>query len=197
MEREAEHLQALIDDLFTLARAEVRQLELRCAVENIGLIAARAVSTFAPLAWSAQRIDVTAELAGDGHFASVDTARLEQILFNLLHNAVRHTAPGGLVAVVVDREAELVALRVRDTGEGIDPADLPHIWGRFYRAESARARGDGGTGLGLALVKELTEAMGGTVSVASVVGEGTVFTLLFPAVPASAPAEPPLRIAGA
>jgi len=105
----------------------------------------------------------------------VDAARLEQVLQNLLHNAARHTSPGGIVAVVVFGEPEAVVLQVKDTGEGIPPDDLPRIWERFYQSGSARM--GTGTGLGLALVKEWVEAMGGTVSVESVVGEGSCFTI--------------------
>jgi two-component system sensor histidine kinase BaeS len=77
-------------------------------------------------------------------------------------------------------EAEVVAIQVKDTGEGIAPHDLPHVWERFYQAESARTGMGGGSGLGLALVKEWVEAMGGTVSVESVPGEGSCFSIRFP-----------------
>ena len=107
----------------------------------------------------------------------VDPQRFEQILRNLLHNAVRHTAPGGIVAVEVIIEPESVLILVKDTGEGITPENLPHIWERFYQTESSLTRQDGGAGLGLALVKEWIEEMGGTVSVESTIGEGSYFTL--------------------
>ncbi|HEY7833370.1 MAG TPA: ATP-binding protein, partial [Ktedonobacterales bacterium] len=125
--------------------------------------------------------------------ALADAGRLQQILQNLLHNAVRHTPPGGIVAVsAVTCDEYTVALRVRDTGEGIAPDDLPHIWERFYRTTAARQRDgqaepdgaeSGGTGLGLALVKELAEAMGGSVAVESVPGEGSSFTVRLPRAP--------------
>src|SRR5262249_14865342 len=79
---------------------------------------------------------------------------------------------------------ESALLRVKDTGEGIPAEELPHIWERFYRTERSRSRADGGTGLGLALVKELTEAMGGTVAVASAPGQGSCFTVRLPRAPA-------------
>src|SRR5262249_26750613 len=93
---------------------------------------------------------------------------------------VRHTPPGGIVSLRVESAPDSVTLQVRDTGEGIAAQDLPRIWDRFYRADAARLRPEGGSGLGLALVKELTEAMGGSVSVESVVGQGSCFTLLLP-----------------
>jgi signal transduction histidine kinase len=197
MERETIHLQRLIGDLFTLARAEVGRLELRRTPTDVGLVVRRIVETQAPLAWQGSRVQVVAVVASGLPLALVDASRLEQVLRNLLHNAVRHTPPGGIVALEASDEAGeasvvgagagavsagWVRLRVKDTGEGIAPEELPHIWERFYRAESARARGDGGSGLGLALVKELTEAMGGTVGVESTPGEGSCFTVRLPQV---------------
>jgi len=110
----------------------------------------------------------------------VDPQRLEQVLRNLLHNAVRHTAPGGIVAVEVKVEPEEVLILIKDTGEGISPKDLPHIWERFYQTERSHTLIDGGAGLGLALVKEWVEEMGGTVSAESAVNEGSCFTLHLP-----------------
>jgi signal transduction histidine kinase len=109
--------------------------------------------------------------------AIADEGRLDQVLRNLIHNSLRHTPPGGIVAVIVRADRTVATIEVRDTGEGISPEDLPHVWERFYR--SAQTRGDG-AGLGLALVKELIEAMGGTVSVTSQLGEGSCFTVRLP-----------------
>jgi signal transduction histidine kinase len=121
-----------------------------------------------------------AELPDDLPAAQADPTRLEQVLANLLRNAVRHTPPGGIVAVMAAAEAGAVRVEVRDTGEGIKPEELPHIWERFYRGRDSRSDADGSAGLGLALVKELTEAMGGTVGVESVVGKGSCFTVRLP-----------------
>ena len=186
MERETLHLQALIDDLFTLSRAEVGRLELRPAPTDVGTVARRCAETFAPLAWQSNRVEVVANVPEDVPLALVDASRLEQAVQNLLHNGVRHTPPGGIVAVEVDTELEsdaptdAVVVRVKDTGEGIAPDELTHIWERFYRTERARQRPNSGTGLGLALVKELIEAMGGSVAVESELGEGSCFTLRLP-----------------
>ena len=180
MEREVLRLQGLIDDLFTLARAEIDRLDLRCVPTDVGLVVQHAVETIAPLAWQAGNIQVVAQVAADVPAALVDAGRLEQVVQNLLHNAVRHTPPGGVVAVVATADATAVVLEVEDTGEGIAPADLPRIWERFYRTQDTYTRPGGGTGLGLALVKELTEAMGGSVAVQSRLGEGTCFTLRLP-----------------
>jgi signal transduction histidine kinase len=171
MEREVIRLQGLIDDLFTLSRAEVGRLTLRCAPTDVGGLVRGVVDTAAPLAWQSGRVQVAADVATDLPEAIADAGRLEQVLHNLVHNAVRHTPPGGIVAVVVRADSE-VSIEVRDTGEGIPLDELPHIWERFYRGGKSDEHS---AGLGLALVKELTEAMGGTVSVESAPGQGSRF----------------------
>jgi signal transduction histidine kinase len=178
MERELERLQRLIEDLFALARAEVGRLELRLEPTDVGPVVARMAETAAPLAWEQRRVQVLAEVAPNVPPARVDAERLEQIVSNLLSNAVRHTPPGGLVAVAVAAEPAAVRVDVRDTGAGIAPEELPHIFERFYRGQSEAGRG--GAGLGLALVKELAEAMGGSVEVTSQPGEGSCFTVRLP-----------------
>jgi signal transduction histidine kinase len=182
MERETVRLQGLIDDLFSLSRAEVGRLELRRAPTDLAAVARAAVAAVAPLAWQSHRVEVVAEAGGSVPAALADAGRVEQALANLLHNAVRHTPPGGIVAVTASAEGAAVALRVRDTGEGIAAADLPHIWERFYRGGGARARDGEGSGLGLALVKELVEAMGGYVAAESTPGAGSCFTIRLPRV---------------
>jgi signal transduction histidine kinase len=180
MERETGRLQRLIDDLFTLTRAEVAHLEMRPAATDVGALAQRIAETAAPLAWRSNRVEVVAGAAPDAPLTWVDEARLEQAVANLVHNGVRHTPPGGIVSLWVEAAPEGVTLQVRDTGEGIAAEELPRIWDRFYRADATRLRPESGSGLGLALVKELTEAMGGSVAVESVVGQGSCFTLLLP-----------------
>ena len=182
MDREADRLQTLIDDLFTLARAEVGQLTLVCQPIDLGALTLRVVDTLAPLAWQTSRVQVAAEVQSNVRApvrAIADEGRLDQVLRNLIHNSLRHTPPGGIVAVIVRPDQPAATIEVRDTGEGISPEDLPHVWERFYQAENSRGRGDG-AGLGLALVKELIEAMGGTVSVTSKLGEGSCFTVSLP-----------------
>jgi heavy metal sensor kinase len=107
---------------------------------------------------------------------------LRHLVINLMDNALRHTPPGGTVTVRLGQEGEQVAIKVTDTGPGIPPEHLPHLFERFYRAESARDRESGGVGLGLAIVNEIAEAHGGTVRAESEVGKGSVFTVtLLPA----------------
>jgi signal transduction histidine kinase len=178
MQGEIARLQMLIDDLFTLSRAETSSLVLDCKPADVGPIVQRMVNAIQPWAWQAGRVEMVADAPQGLPPVCIDTERLEQILANLLRNGVRHTPPGGIVAAAVFADAEHVSIVVRDTGEGIAVEDLPHIWERFYRGENHSS--DEGAGLGLAIVKELTEAMGGTVAVESTPSQGSCFTLRFP-----------------
>ncbi|MCG2769836.1 MAG: HAMP domain-containing histidine kinase, partial [Anaerolineae bacterium] len=180
MQGEVTRLQRLIDDLFTLSRATVLALDLELTPTDVAEIVARCVEAIAPLAWRSRRVEVVCEVPPDLPRARANATRLEQVLVNLLHNGVRHTSPGGIVAAVISVEEDSVRVDVRDTGEGIPPDELPHIWERFYRGGTARTEEPSGAGLGLALVKELTEAMGGSVSVESIVGRGSCFTIRLP-----------------
>jgi signal transduction histidine kinase len=181
MEGEVLRLQRLIADLFTLSQAEVAQLSLERRPADVAPIVQRMVDAVAPLAWQTGRVEVVADLPDTLPPALVDPSRLEQVISNLLRNGIRYTPPGGIVAVMAAAEGdEAIRIEVRDTGAGIPPEELSRIWERFYRGERGQAEGYRGAGLGLALVEELTEAMGGTVAVESVMGEGSCFTLKLP-----------------
>ncbi len=180
MDGEVARLQGLLDDLFTLAQTDAGGLALAPRPMDVRPVIERMVEALAPLAWNSGRVEVVADLPGDLAPALADEARLAQILSNLLRNAIRHTPPGGIVAVMAAAEEQAVRIEVRDTGEGIAGEDLPHIWERFYRGGSSEQREVGGAGLGLALVKELTEAMGGSVAVESIIGQGSCFAVRLP-----------------
>ncbi len=173
-------LQRLIDDLFILSQADAGGLQVECRAIDVAPVVQRLVDALAPLAWASGRVEVVADLPPDLPLAWADGARVEQILANLLRNAIRHTAPGGIVIAAARAVPEAVLLEVRDTGEGIAPEDLPHIWERFYRGAKRPSGDRAGAGLGLALVKDLAEAMGGSVAVESKVGQGSRFTVGLP-----------------
>ncbi len=173
-------LQGLIDDLLTLSRADAGGLELDLRLTDVGAVVRRRVEAIAPLAWQASRVEVTADVPPDLPPVMADEGRLEQVLTNLLRNGVQHTLPGGIVALMAAQEVGAVRIEARDTGEGIAPEDLPHIWERFYRGKSTGSAESGGAGLGLSVVKDLTGAMGGTVAVESTVGQGSCFTVRLP-----------------
>jgi signal transduction histidine kinase len=175
IERETQRLQTLIDDLFALSRAEVDQLAITLLPVDAAALIQRIIDTVSPLAWNVNRVEIIASLPSTLPAIAADEARLEQVLRNLIHNSLRHTPPGGLVSISADERADGAVIQVRDTGEGIAPERLPHIWERYYRDAE-----NGGTGLGLALVKSFTEAMHGQVAVTSTPGEGTCFTIRLP-----------------
>jgi signal transduction histidine kinase len=180
MERELARLQALIDQLFMLSRAEVGRLELRLGPVDAGDLAQGIVDTIAPLAWRQGRVQIVAEIAPDLPPAQADADRLAQILSNLLSNARRYTAPGGMVAVSVSAEPDWVRIDVRDTGAGIAARDVERVFEPYYQAQTGDGVDHDGAGLGLALVQELTAAMHGSVEVESTPGEGSVFTVRLP-----------------
>jgi signal transduction histidine kinase len=180
VERETQRLETMIDDLFALARAEVGRLMLTSQPLDLRAVAERVVCTLAPLAWRSGRIELAAQIAAEDSLALADEGRFEQVLRNLIHNAIRHTPPGGLVVVAVSAEDAFIRVQVSDTGSGIAADDLPRIWDRFYRADTTHAIDRSGVGLGLALVKELTEAMNGSVEVVSPMGAGSSFTIRLP-----------------
>lgn len=130
------------------------------------------------------------ELPDDLAPVQADPDRVAQVLRNLLVNALRHTPPGGSVTVSVSQMTKTLEIAIADTGEGIAPEDLSHIFERFWRADRARARprigGEerlaGGTGLGLSVAQSLVEAQGGRIWVESALGEGTVFRFTLPLV---------------
>jgi signal transduction histidine kinase len=180
IEREVSRLSRLINDLFILSQSEVSRLVMQPKLTDVREVVEAMVDTFSRLAWQRSRVEIVTDADSQLPLAFVDAGRLEQILANLLRNGIRHTPPGGIIAILLTADTNQVKIELRDTGEGISPENLAHIWERFYRVQDSHASEDDGVGLGLAVVKELTEAMGGKVSVESTPGQGTGFTLLFP-----------------
>jgi signal transduction histidine kinase len=174
LSHEADRLKAILNDLLTLSQAEVNQLSLDLQMVQLQETAARVVDASAGLAWRSKRVQVITELEPDLPEVKADPIRIEQVITNLVHNAIRHTPPGGVVVVSACREEGAVRVEVLDTGDGIAPEQLHRIWEKFYHTP------DGGAGLGLALVKELTEAMGGAVEVESTLQQGSCFRIRLP-----------------
>ncbi|TQJ52844.1 HAMP domain-containing histidine kinase [Streptomyces sp. NBC_00080] len=181
---EAVQLQHLINDLQDLGAAEAGALRLHLEPvfvdELLGQVAA---AHQGPAETAGVALEVaTAPGSPPPPPVEADPVRLRQAVGNLLSNAVRHTPPGGRVTLrpYVSKGGDEVAVEVSDTGSGIPAGDVPHVFDRFWRAEKSRNRSTGGSGLGLAIVLKLAEAHGGTVSVTSTEGQGSVFTLRLP-----------------
>jgi signal transduction histidine kinase len=180
MEREIVRLQRLIDDLFAVSQAEAGGLSLNITAVDVASVIHRRIEALAPLARQREHVEMITDIPTDLPSARADAERLDQVLVNLLRNALRHTPPGGIVAVVASADETHVRIKVCDTGAGIPPDELPHVWERFYRGDDARELDTQGAGLGLALVKDLVEAMGGAVDVRSTPGEGSCFGVTLP-----------------
>jgi two-component system phosphate regulon sensor histidine kinase PhoR len=176
--RNAERLRALIEDLLELSRIEGRSQPL--ALESVDT-AALTSSLLRDLRPRLDARSLQAGLRGAAQPALADRRALEQVLQNLLDNAVKYTEPGGRIEVRLSSGDGKVRVEVADTGIGIPERDRSRVFERFYRVEKARSRDLGGTGLGLAIVKHLVQAMDGEVFLSSREGEGTTFTVVLPA----------------
>jgi signal transduction histidine kinase/type II secretory pathway pseudopilin PulG len=181
IDRQSQQLNRLIDDLFLLSTTESGALSLVSRPLVLQDVIEEVVSGIQPIARAERRVQLLADVRPDLAQVMADRQRVAQILANLIRNAVRHTPEGGLVAVrAFDRDGRSAGVVVEDTGEGIPPDDLKHVFERFYRVDASRDRGSGGAGLGLAIVRELVVAMGGEVTAESVPGEGSRFGFTLP-----------------
>ncbi|MDZ7729591.1 MAG: HAMP domain-containing sensor histidine kinase [Dehalococcoidia bacterium] len=182
--RETDRLSSMVDDLLELARLDAGVLALsreRVALEDI----VRDVVESLRVQGERQGVGLSLESGGGLPALELDRGRIERALTNLVKNAVEHTPGGGTVRVSITRDGECVAVQVVDSGAGIPEEDLPHIWTRFYRGDTSRARSrngtqPGGTGLGLAITRGFVEAHGGSVSAESAPGHGARFTVKLP-----------------
>jgi two-component system sensor histidine kinase BaeS len=178
LHEEALVLQRIIDDLQDLAAADAGTLRLhrepvRAAELLDQVAAAHRVA--------ADAAGVTLRTGTDGDpWLDADPVRMRQALGNLVSNALRHTPADGTVTLAARRDGDRVVFTVTDTGTGIAPEDLPHVFDRFWRAEKSRSRRTGGSGLGLPIVRHLVAAHGGTAEAAGAPGKGAEFTLRLP-----------------
>lgn len=172
-------LSRLVEDLRTLALADSGQLEMLCRPTDLPALVRHVAARFEPQA-GANRIEIQVTAPEACSPISGDPGRLEQILGNLLSNAIRHTPAGGKIELHLACTPAQIQLRVRDSGPGIPRGALPYVFERFYRADRARSRAEGGTGLGLAIARQLAQAHGGTLEAANHPDGGAVFTLSLP-----------------
>ena len=176
---ESRFLSALVEDLRTLALAETGQLALHREPADISVLVGETVASFKPRAESAQ-VALRVEAAGELPAVDLDPVRVRQVLTVLLTNALHHTPAGGEIRVsaepAVHEGRAAVTISVADSGRGIAPADLPHVFDRFYKSEDSR-----GSGLGLAIARNLVALHEGRIAVASTPGGGTTFHVTVPA----------------
>jgi two-component system OmpR family sensor kinase len=178
LRRESSRMGRLLEDLLTLARTDAAPdldtLRLRpCRLDELASDVLRTAATLA----NGQHVEL---VAPDPVTILGDPDRLQQLMLVLLDNALLHTPPEGTLTLSVGQSSDVATIAVADTGSGIAPEHLPHLFDRFYRADSARARESGGTGLGLAIARAIAESHHGKISVASEVGKGTTFTVTLP-----------------
>jgi len=193
--RQSRHLARLVDDLLDVSRVTSGKIVLDRLPVDLGELAERCVQALSPSA-RAQRLDITVDV-DPGVCVEGDAVRLEQVLTNLLTNAIKYTPSGGGIAVEVRRERTTAVVAIRDTGAGISREMLPKIFNLFAQAEDTLDRARGGMGIGLTLVQSLVALHGGTVSAASDgIGCGSEFRIMLPALrdsearSASRPEEP-------
>ncbi len=178
-QRHIRSLSVLIDDLFEMAQLDAGGLPLDKCPGSISDLISDTLETFSALATrQGLRLEGSVEPGIDP--VAMDTQKIGRVLANLVSNALRHTPSGGVVEIRALAAREGVQVEVRDTGEGIRPEDLPHVFEQFYRGEKSRSRDTGGSGLGLAIAKGIIEAHGGRIGVESELGQGTRFFFTLP-----------------
>src|SRR5882672_1514820 len=174
---EVARMTRIVSDLFTLARMDLRQHALEKRRIELRPLLEEARETWSAAA-GRRRIEIRLE-GGDAPIQG-DPSAVARIFMNLVENAVKYNKDGGRVTLSLHRDPDAVRVRVADTGIGIEAEHLPRLFRRFYRTDKARSRETGGAGLGLAIAKSFTEALGGRILVESAPEVGTTFTLVFP-----------------
>ena len=179
IDKEADRLKRVIQDLLELSRLEGKQVKLNFKPEDLSSIIRSTVQNLSGQIKS-KNLNVQIELPEKTVIAAVDRDIVEQILVNLVDNAVKYSPAGGVIEIAVEEREKDVVVRVRDTGMGIPPEDIGRVFERFYRVDKTRSRDQGGKGLGLSIVKHLVDIHGGTVGVTSKQGEGSEFFFALP-----------------
>lgn len=176
---EADRMTRLVKDLLQLSRLDNNQMKWNITKFSLEKLVRDCIQK---LEISANEKDQTIECykIGDVEDVEADRDRIEQVLINILSNAMKYTPKGGKISIYVGKMYSSVYVKVKDSGIGIPKEDLPRIFERFYRTDKARSREMGGTGLGLAIAKEIIEAHNGEISVTSDIGKGTEFTIKLP-----------------
>ena len=179
MERHSDRLNALVEDVLSLARLESPGAELDLSEVDLAELLHSIMRDWEKR-FAARELKSHLNFPGNLPLLQADESRLQEVIYNLLDNAVKYSKPGGTVFLRAEIDGERVRISVADQGVGIPQADLPRIFERFYRAEKARSREPGGTGLGLSIVKHIVQLHGGAVEAQSESGKGTTISVLLP-----------------
>lgn len=188
IERQTGKLRHLVDDLLDVSRITTGNVQFRPQRITIASIVAAAIETSRPVI-DERRHEFTVSIPSQTIWLQADASRLEQVIVNLLTNAAKYTNQIGHVSLIVNQERNQCVIRVRDTGVGIPTGLLPRIFDLFTQAKRSLDRSQGGLGIGLAIVKRLTELHGGTVEVSSVVGQGSEFVIRLPVISTEEPRD--------
>ena len=178
-QRDIRALSVLIDDLFQMAQIDAGGMSLNRESTSLRDLISDTLESFSEPAIR-QAVTLEGQVEPGVDLVYMDTQRIGRVLNNLVGNALRYTPPGGKVQVHASPELAGCLVEVIDTGEGIPPDDLPHVFERFYRSEKSRNRLTGGAGLGLAIAQGIVEAHGGQIGVESTLGQGTRFWFTLP-----------------
>lgn len=176
---ESNRIGRLVGDLLDLSQLEAGEIPLAAQPIRLTEFISEHTSALLPFL-ELKELTVETNIPATLPPVLADPDRLDQVLTNLLTNAIRHAVPGSAISLSARTFQQQVAIDISNTGQGIEPEHLPYIWQRFYRVDKSRSRGDGGTGLGLAITHKLVIAMGGTVSATSTPGQTTTFTFTLP-----------------
>jgi two-component system phosphate regulon sensor histidine kinase PhoR len=177
--QEVDRLSRLVSDLLLLSRLESDREFLNPISTDFVTLITRTVSRFQPRAMK-EGITLSLEIKGDIPPLKVDVNYIDQVISNLIDNAIKYTPSGGKIDVIVEDLGKDIRVSVKDTGIGIPKEDLPRIFERFYRGDKSRSLSLGGVGLGLSIVKHIVEAHGGRVGVESEIGKGSTFYFTLP-----------------
>jgi signal transduction histidine kinase len=179
LNEEVDRLTKMVGELRDLSLLEAGQMSPEFRKTDISDILRQVVTKSKPLA-DEKKIDLQVKIIEGPYRVRADADMVNQIVYNLVLNAIKYTAAGGSVTVSAKPKHDIIELCVTDTGMGIAAEEREHVFDYFYRVDPARTKQSGGTGLGLALVKQMTLAHGGQVKVDSIVGKGSTFTVLLP-----------------
>jgi signal transduction histidine kinase len=179
MRTQIESLSGLINDLFELSKLESEQFQLQLEPINLNDLVSDVLESMQPQA-KGKNVSLTGIFGDDLPVIKAELVKIQRVLYNLVQNAIRHTPANGAICLTTKATPQGVQVEIEDTGEGISPEDMPHIFEQFFRGDKSRSRETGGAGLGLAIAKRIVEAHQGRIWVESQLDGGTRFSFTLP-----------------